>query len=522
MVYQVKLLVVVLGLAWIVFSVARLAFSDVINARQMAHYRNVFFAVTLAAFLSPSGVIYFAALIIIVATSRRRMSEVDPAAHLVGLWMLLVMAVPSVSVSLQGFGGINRFIELNHLRVLAVVVLVPAWMLAKRRPDCPRVGSNVADWAVLGYVLLQLLLNYQQSTFTNVLRIALGLVLDVLIPYFALSRCFTSWAIVNRGVILFICCGLVLCCVGSVEAVRGWPIYQGVESAWGVNWTLSQYLMRSGFFRAQVTGGHSLVFGLMCLLIIGFWTYVQQFVKGHTWKMLGHFAVGAGMLASLARGSWVAAGVLLTLVSLLGTSPQKNVSRVMGVLFLLLVFSPFIPGFDKLLELLPFVGTDETRNVDYRRDLFDTSMSLIRQSPWLGVPNYLNYMEHLRQGQGIIDLVNSYLGIALNFGVIGLTLYMIPFIYALFALRRARARCVRGDDKFRMCGALIGTTVACLVVIATTSSISVIPTMLTLLVGLSMCVARLQLETSEGGVQVEAQTMVHPRDRAIVQAWQPR
>jgi len=522
MVYQIKLLVVVLGIAWIVFAVARVAFRAIIPSGEMQHYRTVFMAVTAWEFLAPSGWMFFLVLAIIIAISRARMKSVDPVVHMLSLWTLLVMAVPSVSINLQGFGGINRFIEINHLRVLVVILLVPILVRIRRQPGYLRYGSNIADWAVLGYALLQIGMNFQGSTFTNLLRIAVQLVLDILVPYWVLSRAFTTLDSLKRGLVLFVCCGLVLCCIAPIESVRHWPIYQGVESSWGVNWGLSNWLMRSGFFRAQLTGGHSLVFGMMCLVVIGFWTYVQEFTKGRGFQVLGHVAVGMGMLASLARGSWVGVAILLTLVSLLGTSPSKNVSRVAGVLFLTFVFAPFIPGFDKLLDLLPFVGTGETHNVDYRQELFETSISLIRQSPWLGVPNYLAYMDHLKQGLGFVDMVNSYLGIALSFGVIGLSLYLTPFFYALTQLWQARARAVRGDDQFRLAGALISTTFASLVVIATTSSISIIPTLLTFLVGLSMCVARLQPESFAADSNLTVVKTIHPRDRATVQAWQPR
>jgi len=70
-------------------------------------------------------------------------------------------------------------------------------------------------------------------------------------------------------------------------------------------------------------------------------------------------------------------------------------------------------------------------NVIYRQELLKTSVALIQQSPWFGVPNYLDQMSNLKQGDGIVDLVNTYLLVTLNVGVVGLSLFMLPFLIVL-------------------------------------------------------------------------------------------
>jgi O-antigen ligase len=143
------------------------------------------------------------------------------------------------------------------------------------------------------------------------------------------------------------------------------------------------------------------------------------------------------------------------------------------------------------IDILPFIGQVDADNVTYRQRLLEISMSLIAQSPWLGVPGYMNYMEELRQGQGIIDIVNSYVGIALNTGVIGLGLFCGVFVTMLWPLWRLRRRAEETPEGARIAVTLMATTLALLFVIVTTSSIVVIPHLLHMLAGLGVTCARL-------------------------------
>ena len=73
------------------------------------------------------------------------------------------------------------------------------------------------------------------------------------------------------------------------------------------------------------------------------------------------------------------------------------------------------------MNSIPFFGqsTDDA-SVDYRQRLAERSWELIQLHPFFGDPLVLTKMEDLRQGEGIIDLVNTYAGITLFYGSIGL------------------------------------------------------------------------------------------------------
>jgi hypothetical protein len=87
------------------------------------------------------------------------------------------------------------------------------------------------------------------------------------------------------------------------------------------------------------------------------------------------------------------------------------------------------PYQDRVIGLIPFVGDTDSANVDYRQRLFDTSLVVIKQNPWFGGGDYIGQLGDLGmvQGEGIVDLVNTYLAVALSQGLIGLALFLESF-----------------------------------------------------------------------------------------------
>src|SRR5947209_19575554 len=98
-------------------------------------------------------------------------------------------------------------------------------------------------------------------------------------------------------------------------------------------------------------------------------------------------------------------------------------------------------------------------------------------NPILGSPYYLSSpgMEQMRQGEGIIDMVNSYLGVALPTGSVGLFLFLAVFGSSLICLlRQSFDRYAHHDEGRTVARALLAALVGILVTIATASSIGAI------------------------------------------------
>jgi O-antigen ligase len=138
-------------------------------------------------------------------------------------------------------------------------------------------------------------------------------------------------------------------------------------------------------------------------------------------------------------------------------------------------------------------------SIEYRRELLDTSLALIKQSPWLGVPNYAAQMQSLRQGEGIIDVVNTYVAILLDAGAIGLAVYLLPLLIVANRLISAVRRSASGslDDGSRFAVAMVALILGCLFSIFTTSTWGIMPQLMTML--LALPAAWLALPVEERG-----------------------
>jgi O-antigen ligase len=290
----------------------------------------------------------------------------------------------------------------------------------------------------------------------------------------------------------------MLCGLAVFESLKRWAVYDAVTVAWGLEWNLSFYLERAGILRAKGSTGHSLALGLVLVVGLGLWGALRGEIQRSGWVLVGSLGFAVGLVASLARGSWLGAVLLLFLLALLSQDALKRglIALCLGGMALVVVTQ--VPALKGFADMLPFIGNVDSENVDYRRRLLDISMSLIAQSPWLGFPGHLSYMEELRQGQGIIDIVNSYIGIALNTGVIGLACFVGGYLSMLGKLLVLRGLPSVTDEGRRVANHLIATTLAALFIIVTTSSISVIPQVLSMLLGLGVACWRVYTQAEVG------------------------
>jgi len=93
-----------------------------------------------------------------------------------------------------------------------------------------------------------------------------------------------------------------------------------------------------------------------------------------------------------------------------------------------LAISPF--G-DRVIASLPFIGKHDQASVEYRERFAERSWEEIRRHPIVGNPLVLKNLEDLRQGQGIIDLINTYTTVGMYYGLVGLCLFVFPFLIGI-------------------------------------------------------------------------------------------
>jgi O-antigen ligase len=484
---QVKALIVVMVLATPAFYVGRQLAVTMIAPREFVIWRNLWFAVTVAAFLSGSFFV-FAAIVMMICLYAR----VQRAAT-VALFVVLLFTVPLVPVYIGGFDIVNQLIDVNNARVLAIMLLLPiVFAGGKSNRQNGRVYS-VPDRIIVGYVLLQIFL--KSENITQGMRWAVALSLDVLIPYFAFSRAVTSVADLRKVLLAFIIAMLPISLIAVFETAKGWLLYGVVMHGWAT--MVTTYLERGGMLRALASAGQPIDLGYIIMVAIGCVFAVRQ-STGSRNSGIALAILSAGLVASLSRGPWVGAVILLLVYLAISPNAATNVARFLVIGVLILVPLLFTPLGSQLLDMLPFIGTIDAGSVTYRQQLFDAAIQIIGRNPWFGSRDYrlTPEMQELVQGQHIVDVVNTYLGVALDYGLVGLGFFVAFFATVLIGLRRA----LKFDGVWDLglgnyMRASIAILVAILVTIGTASSIGFIPYVYWSFAGL--CVALIRIAYQE-------------------------
>lgn len=487
---HLRALVVILAIAAVVFWLAQKPLVACGMAPEdFKRRRNLWFGVTLAAFLAHDFWLYslvVAAMLLVYGLRDR-----NPIA----LYVVLLFTVPPFGVQIPGFGLINYVFELNHIRLLNLTLLLAALIRAEPETGRPALrGAGVAGAMVLGYIGLLVALTMILSSFTDTMRATFMLVVDIWLPFYVGYRTLRNRAALKDVAAAFVLAGAVLAAIALFEFGKGWLLYASVEDALGVPWAMGSYLGRgeNSTLRAMASTGHPIVFGYVLVVAMACAVMLAPRIvpRWIRWALFG--LLGAGLAVSLSRGPWLGAALMLLIALGVGRGAGSRLfkgSLIVAAVSGLVLVSPW--G-DQVVGLLPFVGTVNAETVDYRARLFEVSLSVLAGSPFFGAWDYMlnPAMEEMRQGEGIIDMVNTYLGVAMSTGLVGLSLFTGVFVAAAWATFKAwRAAYADAEwERFGRC--LLGALAGAVLTIATVSSINAVPTVYWLLAGVMLAYAR--------------------------------
>lgn len=447
---NLKPLIVVLGIAWLVFFIARRFFLSMMSEEDFNRRRNVWFVLTVSSFLLPNFWMYVAVAVVVISWAAKRDS--NPAA----LYMLVLYALPPTEFQ------IPQFIAVNQLRILSTIILIPiAYRAITNSLDSKQYNLNILDTFVILFGLWQLALFIPYEAFTNTIRRFSVFFLDSFIIFFAIARAGKSKKDITDIVATFVLAGCILAIIGGFEYARGWLLYQFISESWGQS-NPDAYLLRDGKLRSQVSTGHALALGYVMMFAFGLSLYVRRHFENARAKLLLPLIMWVGLIAAYSRGPWFA--TILTYFANFAMQPRgiQKVAKAAALSAAIFGVILMTPVGDNIISTLPFIGTVDQENVTYRQQLAELSWRLIQENPWIGDPFFMDNMEELRQGQGIIDLMNGYAAVALFSGVIGLALYMGVFLIGAWrTFWSARELSRQGDDfahlGFALVGCMLGT-----------------------------------------------------------------
>jgi hypothetical protein len=474
-----------MGIALAVFFITRGLALRFTTPEDLVLRRRVWIALTLTAFLSPSFWLY--ALIAAALCAWAAQRDSNPPA----LYVMLLQVIPPVGLYIPMF-GINQLFQLNNYRILALAVLLP--LAVKLFMTGPSRGSRAQAWAdvlLLAFLLLQLGLLYPYESITNTMRRGFLLFIDVWLVYYVFSRACRRWhAIVDVMATFALTCS-IFAAIAVFETLKGWLLYQGLGDLWGrpLMWA---YLMRGETLRAQASVGHALALGYALAIGFGFTLYLGRMLRAPQATVAMGVWMWVGLLAAYSRSPWVVAVVAFFAYAALQPDGITRFTKYAAVAVALSALVLVSPIGDRVIDNLPFVGTVDAATIEYRQRLAEVSWRLIQQNPWLGTPFVLTEMEELRQGQGIIDLVNSYASTALLYGLVGLALLLGTVLAGMVGGFAASRAWREAEPEVAVMGAcLLAAMLATLVMMAAGSFGTILALMVWMLTGLLLSYAAL-------------------------------
>ena len=468
----VRAYIVVVALSVFIFLLLRRLNIGFIHNTELKLWRNYWLVITTISFFSPNIWIYTFFIVILFAYATT--SQIDRVA----LFVAVICASPLFRVTIPGFGLFNFLIVLSYVNILTLLILLPEY---RKLRGSFRFPPNKLDKFVVIYVIVICLLNFRDNTMTNGIRESINYSLAILLPYYALSRLVSDVDTLKKLLFTMLFCIAPLALIGTFESLKYWKLYSSsiahvLEYSKGIDYGIRGNSLRaSALFVGPLTLGYAMTIG------IGLTVFINKYTNKKTLlRVLVAFLV-ACLYFTKARGSWV--GILVLAILYIWSGPQKlgNLAKFsFAGLFSFGILSLTSLG-QKIIQSLPFMSSassHEASTVDYRFRLLEQSWLVFKKHPLFGTTNYRETpeMEVMRQGQGIIDVVNSYVHIGLSYGLVGLSLFLIIF-FGLFlsVFKSVKALPDNEVDLINIGRVLFAIQGSILVMIMTVSSIDYIP-----------------------------------------------
>jgi O-antigen ligase len=490
-----KELIVVLAIATTIFYLAKPIALRFIGEEDFSRRRLVWFFLTAVSFLSPNIWLYaiIAIPVIIWITGK----DSNP----IGLYVLILHVIPPVDVIIPVIGN-NGLFPLNNYRLLTLCLLIPvALRYRKQRGQTPSVFGAM-DILLLAFGALEVALYIPPDlphhmvipdSPTNALRRAVLFMLDTYVLYYAVSRTCRTRQMILDVAASFCLASAVMAAIGLFEYARSWLLYVDLARLWGANPNLGFYLTRNGSLRAQVSAGHALALGFLLALASGFWLYLKSRLSSRIQRVGATLLYWGGLLAAYSRGPWL--GAVVIYFTFIAARPGALSGFLKGICAALVVAGVIAisPLGDRIREMVPALGGATDFSITYRQKLADRGWQIVMQHPLFGDQFPYPEMEDLRQGEGIIDIVNTYLGVALNYGLVGLTIFLAFILLAIMKTYSRVRELARSDPDLALFGAsLIACIVGTLVMIQSNSFNLGLHRMFYVLAGLATAYARLE------------------------------
>lgn len=446
--------------------------------------------ITSAAFLSGHMAIFVA---VVIAVSIFILPS-KPSER-VKYYFVLLPVIPLFVYDIPGPLGINLLLDLTYARLLTLAILVPAFikLISQSGGITKKFLNGPTDKLLFFYVLLLSLLAFRNTTVTSGFREALNVVaLDIFLPYYVISRSVQTLDDFRGVFMAILFSAIMLAFLGLLEQITYWSFFRYLPDLLDFRpITVNAFgEVRGMFLRTNTTMG-PITLGYFIVLALGIAIYLRELLpKQKTFLFFSLVLFLIILISTGSRGAWLTAIALLMLYMYLKIS-----DRWLRIILLLGgIISVFLGKI--LLDVIGGLSADSIDDhgtFQYRIDLIKTSANVIKNNILFGTddPNRGGALESMRQGQGIIDIVNTYLALLLYYGVVGFSLFMAIFFVTLRNLYSASKSVKKYKKVWLLGNMLIAMTGATLILIGTVSSVSFIPIYYWSLIGLVSAYVRM-------------------------------
>lgn len=353
------------------------------------------------------------------------MAASTPKVPLFASWLFFYIWTPAAGIYL-GFSGLYLGVMtpglLFAMALLFLYITTPAYH--------GRRGVDSSDIWLLIFLLTFWVCSSLRGSLTDAARSLINYVIIFGVTYQILSRTRITNVELTLRLFLYAAAAASLLCL--FETVWKWPLYAALNDlkVGRLEGVPRMMLMRAGIVRSYGPFPHPLagsaIFGMAG---VAFFAFLQM--RKRSWPVL---ALGGmillGLIATVSRTGILAFSVGGAVFAILrGHKTFGGIIIVTGLL--LLISAPILSQADAQGSAL------------YRYSLMTEAPILLGNHVWLGYREALanGMLDSLRQGQGIIDLVNVYISLIIIGGVASLVPYLIflgTTIQRYRALRRAR------------------------------------------------------------------------------------
>lgn len=348
---------------------------------------------------------------------------------------------------------------------------------------------RLIDAAVWTLFFVDLLLVARGSPLNGTLRFIMLTLLLVISPYFIIARAVGSARAAGDTVSFLVLGGFCNAVVALFESVKHWSMYQifnetlHVKTA-GLAWSTS---MRAGLLRASGPIGNYEVLGLLTGTSLIAAISIRRRFAGPGFYLIVALLAG-GLFVSQARSAWIAtvAGLAFQAIYERQWRRMAIIACGIGLVSGLAFASSSSEG--TIAQILGTSGHAES-TTQYRQTLLSRGLEEARRHPLTGqaLDQLQVSMNDLRQGEHIIDFVNTHLFVVLVGGFGALVLWIGAWALPMGQGWRVRRRIVDPDTvPASLPFALIGMT---FVFLTFTSSVDRILSLAAISMGLmSVCV----------------------------------